>query len=65
MKLYNCKKGDKVRLYQDALIPPAHRPLLLGEVLSFDHVDGMYSLCKDKEGNIVHPAAWSEVEIVK
>jgi len=34
------------------------------EVLFFDHLDGMYSYCKDKNGNVVHLAAWTEVEIV-
>jgi len=30
----------------------------------FYHIDGMYSFCKDRDGNIVHPAAWTEVELV-
>ena len=31
----------------------------------FDHIDGMYSFCKDKAGNICHPAAWTEVEVIE
>lgn len=31
----------------------------------FHHIDGMYSLCKDEQGNTVHLAAWTEVEIEK
>jgi len=64
MKLYNCKKGDKIRLYETASIPPSHRPLPLGEVLTFDHIDGMYSLCYDTDGQYVHPAAWTEVLVI-
>lgn len=33
--------------------------------LNFGHVDGMYSYCTDDEGNVVHLAAWTEVEIEK
>jgi hypothetical protein len=28
----------------------------------FDHIDGMYSFCMDMENNIVHLAAWTEVQ---
>lgn len=28
----------------------------------FDHLDGMYSFCHDKEGNVCHYAAYMEVE---
>ncbi len=33
-----------------------------GERYFFDHVDGMYSYCKDNSGNVVHIAAYTEVE---
>jgi hypothetical protein len=35
----------------------------LDEYIWFDHIDGMYSFCKDMDGNIRHLAAWTEVEI--
>lgn len=66
MKLYECKKGDRFMLNEDHVpVPPAHRPLDETEVLTFDHIDGMYSYCKDHTGAIVHPAAWTEVVVVK
>ena len=34
-----------------------------GVELFFDHVDGMYSFCIDEKGNIVHLAAFADVEI--
>jgi len=64
MKLYDCKNNTKVKLLTDAIIPPAHRELKKGEILQFVHIDGMYSYCLDKRNNIVHPAAWTDVEVV-
>jgi len=39
---------------------------LLGteQVFKFYHIDGMYSYCKDKDSNIVHLKAWTDVEVV-
>jgi len=34
-----------------------------GEELEFKHIDGMYSVCVTKEGNVVHLAAWSDVTV--
>ncbi len=31
------------------------------DFLFFDHIDGMYSYCKDTAGNVIHLAAWTEV----
>lgn len=54
MKLYDVPRNTRVRVLEgEERI----------EVL-FDHIDGMYSYCKDKDGNIIHLAAWTEVEIV-
>ena len=54
-----------VRLLEDAKIPPEHGELLKGQVVKFGHIDGMYSLCWDQEGNKIHPAAWTECEILE
>ncbi len=35
------------------------------DVLFFDHLDGMYSYCKDMMGNIIHIAGWAEVHPLK
>jgi hypothetical protein len=44
---------------------PRNTYIRVGEsVLLFDHLDGMYSFCTDKDGNVHHIAAWAEVEIV-
>lgn len=64
MKLYEVPRNTKVRLLENADLPPEHRGLAQQEVVLFHHVDGMYSYCTNAEGFIVHPAAWTEVEIV-
>jgi hypothetical protein len=51
MKLYDVPRNTRIKV-QDL-------------ELDFKHIDGMYSLCHDKDGNPVHLAAWTEVEIVK
>ncbi len=62
--LYNVPSGTKIRLMEHLRTPPAHRDLKTGEILTFNKIDGMYSLCFDSEGNPVHLAAWSEVEVI-
>jgi hypothetical protein len=34
-----------------------------GAVLKFHHLDGMYSVCTDEEGNVYHIGATEEVEV--
>lgn len=70
-KLYNVRRGSRIRLLPEpveegAIIhPPAHREFEEQEELEFKHIDGMYSLCYDDDGNSVHVAAWTEVEVIR
>lgn len=41
------------------------RPIKTNEVFFFDHPDGLYSVCYDEAGNLVHLYIAEEVEIVK
>jgi hypothetical protein len=50
MKLYDVPRNSTIILQN-------------GEELEFKHIDGMYSYCVTKEGNVVHLAAWSEVKV--
>jgi hypothetical protein len=50
MKLYDVPRNTKIQLD--------------GEEYNFVHIDGAYSYCIDSQGNIVHLAAWTEVEPV-
>jgi len=64
MKLYEVPNNSIVRLLDDLAVPPFSTAIKPQQILRFIHVDGLYSLCRTMEGNIVHPAAWTEVEIV-
>lgn len=52
MKLYDVPRNTRVRVIED------------GYEVNFDHIDGAYSFCLDDDGQVVHIAAWTEVEIV-
>lgn len=52
MKLYQVPRESWVRTAQT------------GELFFFDHVDGMYSFCRNAEGKVVHLAAGTEVEVL-
>jgi len=52
MKLYDVPRNSKIRIDEHW-------------ILHFHHVDGMYSYCTDKDDNVVHLAAWTEVEVIK
>ncbi len=65
MKLYEIPKGTHAQLLETPTVPPVHTELRENDILFFDHLDGMYSYCVDKDGFIVHPAANTEVLIIK
>lgn len=65
VKLYEVHPGSRVRLVSDPEIPPGHPFMLRDTVVQFFRIDGMYSFCRtDKDGSIVHPAAWTLVEVL-
>lgn len=57
MKLYDVPRNSRIRLLGDTLSSDME--------LNFHHIDGMYSYCTDDDGNVMHLAAWTEIEIVK
>lgn len=65
MELYKVPDNSFVKVLRGLEGPPGARNGITGEVLFFHHVDGMYSYCKDKDGNTVHLKAWTEVEVVE
>lgn len=64
MKLYEVPNKTWVRIAEPVRVPYRLPPLSANDLLFFDHLDGMYSYCLDLHSNVVHPAAWTEVEIV-
>ena len=65
MKLYDVPNNSKIKVLGDIKIPPAAQNIEEQEVLNFSHVDGMYSYCTNSNNEVVHLAAWAEVEIVE
>ena len=64
MKLYDVPNNTKIRVIGDIRIPPEAPEINKDEILKFLHIDGMYSLCKNSNGDFVHLVAWAEVEII-
>jgi hypothetical protein len=62
MKLYEVPRDTRVRLLGGTRHPYRPDP---GVEVMFHHIDGMYSYCVTDAGEVVHPAAWTEVEIVE
>lgn len=52
MKLYNLKRNSLFKIDGSDTI------------YKFFHVDGMYSYCKTMEGNVIHIAAYTDVNCV-
>lgn len=67
MELVRVKNKTWVKLIitEDFKVPPGGLELSHNQYIFFDHIDGMYSYCTDVDGNLVHPVAWAEVEVVE
>lgn len=65
MKLYKVPNKTWVKVSKKDKVPVASTPVEQDTVVFFDHIDGMYSYCLTKEDELVHLAAWTEVEIVE
>jgi hypothetical protein len=65
MELYEVPKGSKIRALGDIKTPPGAHSIEVNDILEFSHVDGMYGLCKNAEGERVYLVAWTEVKIIE
>lgn len=63
MKLHSVPWNTKIRVLEEATVPPGASEIHKGDELTFYTIDGMYSLCK-KGDESVYLAAWTEVEII-
>ena len=65
--LFELRRGDKFRLAPEeeagepVKVPVAHEEPNFELEYLFDHIDGMYSYCKNQAGQVVHFAAWTKV----
>jgi hypothetical protein len=65
IELYNLDRGTWFKIVDSKVkVPVAHQEPDNNKIFKFHHIDGMYSYCTDKDGNVVHLAAWTEVEVV-
>lgn len=60
--LYDLERNTHFKLANDVVqVPPASAEFKYTDVYKFLNIDGMYSRCSDKDGNIHHFAAWTKV----
>jgi hypothetical protein len=61
--LYTLNKGTKFKLSdeEEIRVPVDSNDFAVDDLFTFDHIDGMYSYCKDSKGIIHHFAAWTKV----
>lgn len=62
MKLYELNRGEWFKLKEDPQIAPESLSPFLDLKYMLSNIDGMYSSIRDREGNVYHFAAWTEVE---
>lgn len=65
MELYKVPRNSRIKVVGDIKVPPASPMVEEEEILNFRSIDGMYSYCTRDDGEVVHLAAWTDVEIVE
>jgi|TARA_B110000977_G_scaffold185385_1_gene250131 hypothetical protein len=63
-KLYDVPQNTRIKVVVEEKVPPGAPQINEGEELNFRSIDGMYSYCTRDNGDVVHLAAWTEVEIL-
>ena len=61
MNLYNCPERILVKILENNPKIPMDSPTP-DKIVFFSHLDGMYSVCENADGTIVHLAGWTKVE---
>ena len=64
MELYNVPNNSRIKVIVEDKVPPGAPIITKGEELNFRSIDGMYSYCTRDSGEVVHLAAWTDVEII-
>ena len=64
-KLYDVPRNTRIKVVVENKVPPGAPQIAKGEELNFRSIDGMYSYCTRDNGEVVHLAAWTEVEIIE
>ena len=64
MELYKVPRNSRIKVKTEDKVPPGAPQITEGEELNFKNIDGMYSYCTRDNGEVVHLAAWTEVEVI-
>ena len=67
MKLYDVahsEGGTWIRILESAEGPPSSPDFRVDDVVLFYRIDGSYSVCRNRGGELVYLKAWAEVELV-
>ena len=62
--LFEIPRGSLFVVKGDLDLPPDSLDILKSAKLKLLNIDGMYSRCVTEEGETVHPAAWTLVEVI-
>jgi hypothetical protein len=66
MEAYKVKYGTKVRVVDENVhIPVASAAVNSDDVITILNLDGMYCNARDKDGNRIYIAAWTNVEEIE
>ena len=65
MELHKAPARTWVRILGDNMNPPARTTTEIGDIIWFNHLDGMYSYCLTEQGDVVHLVAWTNVEVIE
>lgn len=63
MELYKAPPNTWVKVISENKTPIASPDINIDESIWFGHIDGMYSYCKNKKGEVVHLVAWADVYV--
>ncbi len=64
MKLYDVPRNSRIKVVTKDKVPPGAPLVEEGEELNFRSIDGMYSYCTRDNGQVIHLAGSTEVEII-
>jgi hypothetical protein len=59
--LYDLPYGAYFKLAEEPHVPPVHDPVNPLSIFKFLGIDGMYSKIVNKQGELLHFAAWTKV----
>lgn len=62
--LHTVRPRNFIMVHDGAIVPVAAPSIEEGDILFFDHLDGMYSYCKTIDKQVVHLSVFAEVIVI-